>query len=294
MDPLGVELAEMALSRGIEVTFLVRDSYFWGSVLPPEEGGLISRHIKSHHVDLRLDTELQEILSDENGRCNAVVTNKGEKIDCEIVGLTAGVSPNIEFLKSTVVECERGVLVDNYMETNIPDVYAIGDCVQFRDSARARRKFEQVWYTGRIMGETVAQTICGNKTEYQPGNWFNSAKFFDIEYHTYGSVSSKKQDDEERFYWENGDRCIHLVWNKESKKFKGINSFGIRMRHELFDLWLGKGATIEEVVANLRMANFDPEFYKRYEQEIVNAFNQQTGMNVQLKKQTWWRNLLPA
>ena len=51
-----------------------------------------------------------------------------------------------------------------------------------------RRPIEAVWYTGRMMGETLAQTICGNRIAYNPGHWFNSAKFFDIEYQTYGWV----------------------------------------------------------------------------------------------------------
>ena len=63
---IGVEMAEMLLSRGIAVSFLVREKRFWGSVLPPEEGSLISNHIQSHHVDLRFETELEEIFPDEN------------------------------------------------------------------------------------------------------------------------------------------------------------------------------------------------------------------------------------
>lgn len=291
---IGVELAEMALSRNIDVTFLVREDYFWSGVLPKEEGVLITKHIQSHHVDLRLNTELKEILGDENGRCNAVMTSSGEKIECEIVGLTAGVSPNIDFLKNTGIACERGVLVNNFMETNAPDVYAVGDCVQFEDPVNGRRAFEQVWYTGRIMGESVAQTVCGNRTKYQPGHWFNSAKFFDIEYQTYGSVGNKAAENEGRFYWEKKNMAVHLVWDKNTHEFIGVNTFGIRMRHDLFDLWLGKKASIQEVVSQLRTANFDPELYRHYEPEIVEAFNQQTGMNVQLKKKTWWRNLLHA
>ena len=69
---------------------------------------MINRHIREHHVDLRLGTELKEILSDENGRARAVVTGKGEEIPCQFVGLTAGVSPNIAFLGRSGIETNRG------------------------------------------------------------------------------------------------------------------------------------------------------------------------------------------
>ena len=80
---------------------LVREPSFWNNVLPPEESAMINRHIKEHHIDLRLKTELKEIVDDGTGRAKAVITNTGEEIPCQLVGLTAGVTPNIDFLKET-------------------------------------------------------------------------------------------------------------------------------------------------------------------------------------------------
>ena len=140
----------------------------------------------------------------------------------------------------------------------------------------SRRPIEQVWYTGRMMGETVAQTIAGNKTAYTPGNWFNSAKFFDIEYQTYGWVWNTLKENEAEFYWEHesGKKCMHFIFDKETKLFLGVNTFGIRLRHESFDKWLTEKRDIYYVLENLREANFDPEFFDRHEQEISDAFNQ--------------------
>jgi len=291
---IGVEMAEMFRSRGIEVTFLVRESKFWRSVLPKQEGDLITRHIKEHHIDLRLETELDEIIDDGSGRVGSVRTKSGDIIECEIVGLTAGVSPNIEFIKNSNIEIKRGVCVNEFMETNVPGVYAIGDCAQFHHSINGRRTTEQVWYTGRIMGETVAQTITGNRKPYNPGPWFNSAKFFDIEYQTYGWVLSEKRDNENDFYWEHADgkKCVHVVWDKNTDEFIGINVFGIRMRHDLFNKWLTDKASVTEVLGNLATANFDPELYRTFEKEIVDKFNRETEFKVELVEKKWWRSLL--
>ena len=283
---IGIELAEMLRSRDIDVTFLVRENQFWSNVLPEQEAKLISRHILEHHVDLRLGAELKEIVADTNGCVKAVITGEGEEIPCEFVGLTAGVHPNIELAKASGVETDRGILVNEYLETNQPGVYAIGDCAQRRDPLPNRRPIEQVWYTGRMMGETVAQTITGNKTAYRPGHWFNSAKFFDIEYQTYGWVWNRLKDSEQEFYWEHssGKKCMHFIFDKDSKKFLGVNTFGIRLRHESFNQWLGEDRDIHHVLENLREANFDPEFFDRHEQEIVDAFNGQfPGRPIKLK-----------
>lgn len=274
---IGVEMAEMLHARKIEVTFLIREPAFWSIVLPLPEARLVTDHIRSHGINVILNTELKSINGAPGGRVESITTNHGETLPCEFVGIATGVSPNISFLDNSGIMTNKGVVVNEYLQTNVPDVYAIGDCVERSYSLPGRNKIEQVWYTGRMMGEAVAQTICGSPTKYQPGPWFNSAKFFDIEYQTYGNVASSINEDETDFYWQHpdGTKAIHMVWNKETLEFRGINALGIRMRHEFFDNCLRSGKDVRYVVANLASANFDPEFYHRHEKEISQAFYNQ-------------------
>lgn len=292
---IGIELCEMLCSREIPVTFLVREESFWNGVLPDGESQMINEHILEHHIDLRLNTNLTEIIADENGRAKGVVTDKGETIDCDLVGLTAGVSPNIDFLKDSGIETGQGVKVNRYLETNIKDIYAIGDCAEQQKAIGNRRTVEAVWYTGRMMGETLAQTICGKKREYDPGHWFNSAKFLDIEYQTYGWVfaTSSKKDYETHFHWRHDYEklCLTLAFHNQTQKFLGINSFGIRMRHEVFDRWLTEERSIDYVIEHLKDANFDPEFYGHYEEMIVKKYNIEFGTNIRPSKKSWKRIL---
>ncbi|WP_299118728.1 FAD/NAD(P)-binding oxidoreductase [uncultured Tenacibaculum sp.] len=289
---IGIELAEMLHSRNIPVTFLVREKSFWNGVLPAQESAMINQEIIDNHIDLRLGVNLKEIKSDENGKVKSVIiAETGEEITCNVVGLTAGVSPNIDFIKDSDIETGRGVKVNRYLETNIKDIYAIGDCAEQNEAIGQRRPIEAVWYTGRMMGETVAQTICDNRIQYKPGHWFNSAKFIDIEYQTYGWVWAQPKENEARFYWEHkdGKKCIHINYDKNTHEFIGINNFGIRMRHEFFDKVLTEKRSIEYVLEHLADANFDPEFYKLHEPEIVAKFNKENNTNIQLKKKSWKR-----
>jgi len=291
---IGVEMAEMLHTRNIPVTFMVRESHFWGNILPKEEGDLISRHLKEHHVDLRCESELAEIVDDGSGRVKSIITATGEEIPCEFVGLTVGVSPHIDFLKDTGLKTNRGILVNEFLETNIPDVYAAGDCAEFTQHPDPnRRPVEQVWYTGKIMGETVASSMTGNRTAYNPGIWFNSAKFFDIEYQTYGWVRSKTSENEQVFYWEHkdGKMCLKFVFHKETKVLIGINVFGIRLRHDVCEQWIASEYTIEQALEELKDAGFDPEFYKTYEQEIIDLFNSIYNKSVSAKRKSWKRIL---
>ncbi len=283
---IGIEMAEMFHSRKIPVTMLVREDSYWDNILPAEESAMVTRHIKDHHIDLRLKSNLKEIHDNGSGAAGGVtIAETGDKIDCGFVGLTPGVSPNVNFLKEGPLDIERGIVVNKYLETNIPDVYAIGDCAQNSEPVPGRRGIEAVWYTGRMMGETVANTICGEKTAYDPGIWFNSAKFIDIEYQVYGDVRNQLTEDQNTLYWEHagGQRSVRINYMKNGGAVTGFNLMGIRYRHEVCEKWIRDQTTIESVLVNLSLANFDPEFYKEYESDIIELYNRQENKQLKLK-----------
>jgi NADPH-dependent 2,4-dienoyl-CoA reductase/sulfur reductase-like enzyme len=261
---IGIEMAEMFHSRHIPVTFLVRESSFWNIVLPPEESEMINRHIIEHGIDLRLSTELDRIEDDGNGRAGAAWTKSGERIDCGFVGLTVGVSPNIDFVRqSGTIEVNRGVLVDTHLRTSDPNIFAIGDCAELRQPMAGRRPIEAIWYTGRMMGQTVAHTICREETTYVPKLWFNSAKFLDIEYQVYGDIPAQTPAGVKSWYWEdtNGKRAVRINYDEASGAVLGFNLMGIRFRHEVCEAWILNKTPFAQVKKELKKAHFDPEFY---------------------------------
>ncbi|GEO06933.1 FAD-dependent oxidoreductase [Adhaeribacter aerolatus] len=274
---IGIELAEMFYTRCIPVTFLVRENYYWGNVLPPEEGNLIQEHIREHGVDLRLNTTLQEIKGDSDGKVKAIVTGQGEEIPTDLVGVAVGVRPNVSFLKGSPLKLNRGILVNPYLETNLPDVYAAGDCAEIVPDKDKNTYIEQLWYTGRMQGETVAHSICNRRTAYSRGIWFNSAKFFDIEYQTYGKVPVKPDSETQTLVWQHPKRkkLLRINYHQPTGKVLGFNLLGIRYRHEVCENWIREEKPISYVLKHLREANFDPEFYRRYEKEIIQAFSRQ-------------------
>lgn len=283
---IGIEMGEMFHSRDIPVTFLVREESYWNNMLPPEESKMVNRHIREHGFDLRLSTELKEIEDDGTGRACAVHTSAGERIPGEYVGLTAGVHPNIAFLKDTELDTEKGILVDEFLQTNIPDVYASGDCVELREPRPGRRAIEPVWYTGRMMGEVAGYNVCGHSVSYDPGIWFNSAKFLDIEYQVYGDVPPDPPENYASIYWEHADgrKSIRLVYDREEGHILGFNLMGVRYRQEVCERWISQKTHVEEVLQNLGLANFDPEFYRQYERAVIEQYNAKTGRSLKLKQ----------
>ena len=281
---IGIELAEMLHSRNIEVTMLVKEKYYWNSVLPMCDAELIGRHIKAQGIEVLYETELKEINGNAAGNVESIVTTTGKIIKCPLVGITTGVTPNISFLKESGIATDKGVLVNSFFETSVAEVYAIGDCAQFREPVNGRKIIEQVWYTGRMHGETLAETIAVRKTAYNPGPWFNSAKFLNLEYQTYGTVNAKLNKSEVSFNWKhlNKDIALSVVYNQDSKEFIGINVFGLKLRHEYLDKWLQDKVSINHVLSNLPDAFFEKEFSVNYTAEIIASFNKQTGSDLKI------------
>ena len=244
-------------------------------LLPEEESEIIHREIRDHHIDLRLGTELKEILPDENGRARAVITSEGEEISGQFVGLTVGVHPNVEVVRASSIETNRGVLVNEYFETNVEDVYAIGDCAEFRRDGIGARRIEQLWYTGRNHGKTVAFTICGHRRAYHRGVFFNSAKFFTVEYQTYGDVPPTPAEGTETLCWHDvkARKLLRIDYEAGGGAVRGVNVFGLRHRHEVWEAWIREGWPLARVLQHLDAANFDPEFFRHYEPFLIDAYN---------------------
>ncbi len=297
---IGIELAEMLHSKHIPTIFLVRESSFLNHILPEEESKIINKEILRHSIDLRLSTELKEIIGNSKGEVYKIKTNKNEEILCDFVGITTGVKPNIEFLKQSSLKLNKGIIVNRYFETNLQDVYAAGDCAEFSDTFSKDQPIEQLWYTGKLQGMRLAGNLIqrianrfninikkGIEPEfeekylkkeeiYNRGIWFNSAKFFTIEYQTYGYVPNKPIH---TFTWEEPKHNIffRITWEENGKgntKITGFNLLNLRFRHEVCEDWIKHEQPVEYVIEHLERANFNPEFYTNYIKKIQSKFHQ--------------------
>lgn len=288
---IGIEMVEMLRSRNIHVTYLVREFKFWNRVIGDVEADLVERHfIADHNVELRTLTELKEIKGNEDGRVRSVLTSRDEEIECDFLGICIGVLPTVAFLEGSGIKTERGVLINEKFETNIRDVYAIGDCAEFEKALPGRMKTEQIWYTGRMQGETLAALLSGENTSYQPGNYFNSAKLFDIEFQVYSRTVNIPEHCTSVVWFDYHRRCsIRVFYQPDSGIFEGISLLGIRYRHEVCDRWLKENRSMDYVMEHLSDANFDPEFYPQHEQKVLDIYNEKTGKKLRLKKRNWQR-----
>ncbi len=273
---IGIELAEMLHGLGLPVTILAREEWYWGNILPREEGRFVSRMIVEEGFDLRLSTGLSEILGDGEGRVRGVRTSEDEVLDCQLVGLTAGVSPNLAALEGSGIPTRRGILVDRSLRTEVEGVFAAGDCAEI-ETGGDRNLLQQVWYTGKAQGRVAAASLAGIEERYEPGIWFNSAKFLGLEYQVYGEVPNRPGEGRRHLYWEDFEarRAFRVV--EEGGAVCGMDILGGRLRHRVCESWIREGRRLEEVLEGLGEACFDPEFFPRPVERIRKEIREVAG-----------------
>ena len=255
---IGIELVEMLHSEGIHVDFIIRDGSFWSGVLPSIESEIVTKHILSKGINMITNEGINEIHSTE-GKISGLTLNSGDVLNTEMLGVTIGVEPNISFLQNSGLKLDKGILVNQRLETNQKDVFAVGDCAQLEAPDEGRKAIEPVWYTGRMMGEVAAISALGLDAEYHPGVWFNSAKFFDIEYQVYGYIPIKEKDGLKNIVFRRNDDVLRFVF--ENDKLVGVQGLGIRIKHEIAEKYILNGANEKELTSCWKELLFDPEFY---------------------------------
>ncbi|MEM6795857.1 MAG: hypothetical protein AAF725_17920 [Acidobacteriota bacterium] len=155
----------------------------------------------------------------------------------------------------------------------------------------------------REQGATAAFGITDRVRPYAPGVFFNSAKFFDLEWQVYGRLQTTLPEHERTLYWQHptAEKAIRLNYafaadtsgdGAAVPRLTAVNVMGIRYRHDVCTHWITEGTGIETVLQNLGAANFDPEFTPQHEADFVAQYNRQTGRSLTLKRRRGWRQRL--
>ncbi|HJS59490.1 MAG TPA: NAD(P)/FAD-dependent oxidoreductase [Vicinamibacteria bacterium] len=271
---IGVEVAEILHDRGLRVTFVIRENWYFPLALDSRESRLVAEHMGEAGIDVRLGANVDEILRHPDGRVRGVRVGGGE-VPCDLVASAIGVVPNTDFLRTSGLSLSKGgaVEVDDTLRTGSLDVWAAGDCANVTWADGSRRP-EQLWYTARDQGRAAALSMLGDEVRYRRGTWYNSAKFFDIEWTTAGWVPVLLDWDNTPIDPGPGVRSWfqRVPGRFESQRIVlkdervvGFNMLGSRWNHEPLLEWIHERRGLDYVLKRLHEAQFDEEFSRRFE-----------------------------
>lgn len=168
---IGLEIAGTARLLGKTVTVLEAADRLMGRVVAPE----ISQHFLALHrgwgSDMRLGTAVGKIAG-EGGKVVAVETAAGDRIPADIAVIGIGVMPNVALAEQAGAATENGVLVNDFMETSVPGIHAVGDCVSFDHWELKRRIRLESVQNAVDQAKTLAAAILGKREPYRAVPWF--------------------------------------------------------------------------------------------------------------------------
>src|SRR6478736_9976302 len=178
---IGLEVAWSLRERKLEVAVVGRDSAPLGKVLGIAMGTLVRETHEAHGVKFHL------------GRTPAAIHDRyvqlddGTRLDCDLVVVGIGVRPNIQLAEQAGVATDNGVLVNEFLETNIPGIFAAGDIARWPDPRSGRIRVEH-WVVAQRQGQTAARNILGAREPFTipPFFWSNH---FDLHIHYVGHGS---------------------------------------------------------------------------------------------------------
>lgn len=175
---IGLEFSSCFRYNGIdEVITLVRDPYYWSKKLDEESSRVVVGILERNDVFVKTGEETDH-LETKGGKMSAVVTKSGNRYEVDVVGVGIGIKSDFSWLLGSGVEVAKGIVTNEYLETNVADIYAAGDCAEFYDPVFERTHLVGNWSNATSQGAAVGKTMAGQRIMFETASSY-SISFFD-------------------------------------------------------------------------------------------------------------------
>jgi len=216
---LGIDLAAICGAQGVDAHYLMRGESWWRYALSPEGAEVIHEAMEDIGVTPVFDSGVDHFETDEDGHVTAAVDPNGERFEADFAGVAIGLNFNTEFLRGSGVETDDGILTDEYMRTNVEDVYAAGDITRFHDVIVGDRAQNGAWGSAKEQGSIAGQNMVADGPEAE-FSWVSSYSIthFDFPFLSFGHPT-RGDDSVERKYDDGTWRRVAL---KDGRVIGGV------------------------------------------------------------------------
>ncbi len=216
---LGIDLAAICGAQGIDAHYIMRGNRWWRYALSLEGASIIHEALEENGVTPVFEAGVDRFKVDDEGHVTGAVTPDGEHYEGEWAGVAIGLNFNTEWLHDSGIECDNGVVTDEYMRTNVEDVYAAGDITQFHDVILDERAQNGAWGSAKEQGSVAGKNMAAGEP-VEEFRWVSSYSIthFDFPFLSFGHPTLG-DDEAERKYSENEWRRLAF---KDGKLIGGV------------------------------------------------------------------------
>ncbi|WP_254525141.1 NAD(P)/FAD-dependent oxidoreductase [Natrinema caseinilyticum] len=197
---LGIDFAAVCGAQGIEAEYLMRGDRWWRYALSADGAEIMHEGMRDVGVEPVFDSGVDHFETDDDGRVTAAVDPNGDRYECDFAGVAIGLSFNTEYLRGTGLEEENGIVVDEYMQTNVDDVYAAGDITRFYDVLLGEHAQNGSWGSAKEQGRIAAINMAADD-EAEEFQWVSSYSIthFDFPFLSFGHPTLGDEHAERRY-----------------------------------------------------------------------------------------------
>lgn len=204
-----LELVEGLRAQKMRVHFFLRRDRFWSSVLDSTESELVAGRLADEGVQIHRRTEISRVLGKRGWRGRlrvaGVETQDGRNVPCGMVAVAVGVRPRLELVAGTGIRTDRGILVDQHLESNVPRVYAAGDVAQVLDPLTGKYQLDSLWPMAVAQGRVAGANMAGVPTCYRKGVPVNVTRLTGLVVALVGAVGQRGEPDQDLITISRGD-----------------------------------------------------------------------------------------
>jgi NAD(P)H-nitrite reductase large subunit len=234
---IAYELCDGFAVRKLNTTWLMRGPYWLRNALDPEGGEVVDNIAKKFGVEVIHGDEIEEVVP-KNGVPAYVKTKKGREIQADVIGVGLGIKLNTRILEDTPVELHKGVVVNEYLETNVPGVYAAGDIANFYDPIIGSHHTMGTWDNAMGHGRIAGINMAGGRQAYIDVPTYTSP-LFDVNIAVVGTAESNNPELESvalREPGEKGNENYRKLFFREHKLVGVLMIGSPKGRKKLVDL----------------------------------------------------------
>ena len=190
-----LELTEGLIAQGVRVTYLLRGDRYWSNVLDEQESKIVEARLQMEGVELVYHAELTEVIG-KHGRVDGVRLLDGRTLPCKLLAYAIGIQPRLELAKDAGLAVDRGILVNENLQTNDPGVFAAGDVAQAYDPLTGRSIIDSLWGPARDQGWVAGLNMAGKRSAYLKSAPFNVTRLAGLTTTIIGAVGRGGRDDD--------------------------------------------------------------------------------------------------